>query len=441
MTIFNIIIKENGQDTFAAVESPNEKYVTFDLGANSAFVSSYVWDLFNTNRIAPSAASADLMDLAIAIYTSDQIVSRDINGFQGWSRHMRIQFPVSDLIIWENVKLDLEQMLSFLSGDKWELIFRERGVVRNVHVPLIRNPDGITKVSLLSGGLDSFIGSIDLLEKKEKVAFVSHYKRGAESPRQSQVYSALTKLYGNNSFRDYKFFVQPNQSHDSLSKEDTSRARSFLFLTLGLVLANALDDNIDLIVPENGLISLNVPLTQTRLSSHSTRTTHPYYISLLQKVVSGIGIKNQIVNPYRFKTKGQMMIDCSNQQFLLQYYPATLSCSHSETSRFVKGAKPGIHCGYCVPCIIRQSAEKAFKGIKTTYSHQIKSNPPDPKTGTGRDLRAFKMALEEIEKIKKHSLVLRILKSGPLPFIDQKDLDSYVDVYSKGMEEIKKFLQ
>lgn len=441
MTIYNIIIKESGQDTFAPVELPAEKYVTFDLGANSAFVSSYVWDLLNKNKIVPSAAAADLMDLAIAIYTSDQIISREINGFQGWSRHIRIQFPVSDLTVWNGIKSELEQMLSFLSGDKWELVFRERSVSRNIQIPLIRNPDGITKVSLLSGGLDSFIGAIDLLEKKEKVAFVSHYKRGAESPRQNHVYTSLTKQYGSNSFKDHRFFVQPNQGHPSSSKEDTSRARSFLFLTLGLVLGSALDDNIDMIVPENGLISLNVPLTQTRLSSHSTRTTHPYYISLLQKVVAGIGIKNQIVNPYRFKTKGEMMTGCANQQFLLQHYPDTLSCSHSETSRFVKGAKPGIHCGYCVPCIIRQSAENAFGGIKTIYSHQIKSHPPDPKTGTGRDLRAFKMALEEITNMQRHSLVLRILKSGPLPFTDQKDLDNYVDIYSRGMVEVKKFLQ
>lgn len=207
------------------------------------------------------------------------------------------------------------------------------------------------------------------------------------------------------------------------------------------MLANALDDNIDMIVPENGLISLNVPLTQPRLSSHSTRTTHPHYISLLQNVVAAIGIKNRIVNPYRFKTKGEMMNECANQQFLTQNYPETLSCSHSEISRFVKGNKPGIHCGYCVPCIIRQPAENAFGGIKTVYSHQIKSHPPHPTTETGRDLRAFKMALEEVENMQRHSLVLRILKSGPLPFADQNELGQYVDIYSRGMQEVKIFLQ
>lgn len=440
MIIYNITIKENGQDNFAAPQLPNEKHIAFDLGHTSELVSSNVWQLFNANNSVPSASAADLMDLAIAIYTTDQIVSRAANGFQGWSRHIKIFFPVTDVILWQSIAKDLLQMLCFLSGDNWEIIFRQRSTQRNVQQPLVRNPDGVTKVSLLSGGLDSFIGSIDLLEAKEKVAFISHYKAGAESPRQTEVCAALKQQFGNDSFLHHKFRVQPNQSHRSASKEDTSRARSFLFLTLGIVLASALDDMIDLIVPENGLISLNVPLTQTRLSSHSTRTTHPFYLSLFQKVAEGIGIKNKIVNPYRFKTKGQMMLECANQQFLTTHFAGTLSCSHPETSRFVKGTRPGIHCGYCVPCIIRQSAEKAYGGIKTEYAHQIKTNPPSPKTGKGRDLRAFKMALEEIDNLPKHSLVLRILKSGPLPFTDQQELDRYVDVYTRGMDEVKNFL-
>ncbi len=83
MIIYNIIIRETGQDTFAITQSPSEKYVSFDLGTNSAYVSTYVWTLLHQNSIVPSAAAADLMDFAIAIYTSDQIISREINGFQG----------------------------------------------------------------------------------------------------------------------------------------------------------------------------------------------------------------------------------------------------------------------------------------------------------------------------------------------------------------------
>jgi 7-cyano-7-deazaguanine synthase in queuosine biosynthesis len=440
MTICNIVIKENGPDIYIPAQQHNEKYIEFSLGNQSELVSSNVSILLQQNNINPSATASDLMELAIAVYTSDQILSRETNGFQGWSRHFRVHFPVTDTGLWERIKPDLEQMLSFLSGDKWEFILRERSITRTFQSQLISNPNGITKVSLLSGGLDSFIGAIDLLERSEKVTFVSHYKRGSESPKQSSIVSALTHQYGTHNFLHYKFYVQPNQGHSLASKEDTTRARSFLFLVLGLVVANTFGDQIDLIVPENGLISLNVPLTQTRLSSHSTRTTHPYYLSLFEKVVAALGIKNQIVNPYRFKTKGEMMIECKNKKFLLQHYPGTLSCSHPDTSRYIKGTKPGIHCGYCVPCIIRQAAERQAGGINTTYAHQIKNNPPAHSTGKGRDLRAFKMALEEIKNIARHSLILRILKSGPLPFTDQKELNDYTGVYERGMKEVGNFL-
>ena len=441
MIAYNIIIKENAEDVYNPSRQSSEKYVEFSVEDHSALVSSYVSSLLKQNNIVLNASTADLMDLAISVYTSDQIISREENGFQGWSRHIRVHFPVTNKGLWDTVKNDVEQMLSFLSGDKWELLFRQCAVIKTKQPQLTLNPDGITKVSLLSGGLDSFIGSIDLLENKEKVAFVSHYKRGSESKVQTAIINALTKQYGSNNFKHYKFYVQPNQSHTLARKEESSRARSFIFLALGLSIANAFGDQVELIVPENGLISLNVPLTQTRLSSHSTRTTHPYYFALFRKVVLALGINNSISNPYQFSTKGEMMLNCKNRAFLLQNYDETISCSHADNSHYVKGTKPGIQCGYCVPCIIRQAAEKAATATKTVYMHQIKYNPPSPLTKKGRDLRAFKMSLEEIRNLPVHSMMLRILKSGPLPFADRNELNDYIGIYTRGMEEVSNFLR
>jgi hypothetical protein len=210
---------------------------------------------------------------------------------------------------------------------------------------------------------------------------------------------------------------------------------------LGLAVANALGDDIELIIPENGLISLNIPLTQTRLSSHSTRTTHPYYFSKFRAIASTLGINNPIINPYRFRTKGEMMSQCRNKLFLQNIYSESISCSHPDNSRRVKGSRPGIQCGYCVPCIIRQAAEKAAGVSQTRYAHQIKYNPPSYKKRKGRDLRAFKMAIEEIKSLAPHSMVLRLLKSGPLPFMDGQELNEYVGVYKRGMEEVSNFLR
>lgn len=441
MTICNILIKENDQDSYAAKIGVGEDLLDFSISSASDIMRSNVRDLFSSNNFILRHNPSDLLDFAMSIYSIDQIVSRKKYGYQGWSRHLKVHFPVADLGLWNSVRSDIEQMLSFLSGDKWQFLFRQHSNVLPIQPVLTPNPNNITKVSLFSGGLDSFISAVDLLGHNEKVAFVSHYKSGSESPKQRALYSLLETKYGQSAFLKNQFYVQPNQKHQKATKEDSSRARSFLFLVLGISVANSLGNNIELVIPENGLISLNIPLTQTRLSSHSTRTTHPFYLSLFKKVIQALGISNPIINPYQFQTKGEMMLNCNDRVFLQQHYADTLSCSHPDNSRFVSGSRPGKHCGYCVPCIIRQAAEHAAGRIKTDYARHIKTHPPDPTTKTGRDLRAFKMALIEINNLPHHSMMLRILRSGPLPFTSQNELSNYIAMYKRGMQEVGSFLQ
>jgi len=100
-----------------------------------------------------------------------------------------------------------------------------------------------------------------------------------------------------------------------------------------------------------------------------------------------------------------------------------------------------MHCGYCVPCIIRQAAEKKAGFSKTQYSYDIKRNPPEGITQRGRDLKAFKIALEKLKNLKPESMTLHILRPGPLPFKNKSELDSYVDLYVRGMKEVEKFLK
>jgi hypothetical protein len=123
-------------------------------------------------------------------------------------------------------------------------------------------------------------------------------------------------------------------------------------------------------------------------------------MNLFGSFVKSLGINNPIVTPYQFVTKGEMMKECLNKEFLKKTYSESLSCSHPEISRLVKGAQPGLHCGNCLPCIIRQAAEKKAGYTKTFYPFDIKKNPPEGKLQKGRDLKAFKMALEKFKKNK-----------------------------------------
>ncbi len=439
----NIVVKFNNVDTFQLGLGIDESVTSISLDPLDVnkMLKFHVYEDLVKLGFTPKNTMYDLLHFALAIYTIDQTVSRQSNGFQGWSRYLIIHFPVNDKSLWDGVKEMLENYIGFLSGDKWIFEFRQNETIRTFQQQLLQNPENFTKVSLLSGGLDSFIGAVDLLSDKEKPYFISHYKTGTESSTQLKIYNALETKFGEKSFKGHKFYVQPNQQNNLAEKENTSRARSLLFICLGLTCANCLGDTIEMILPENGLISLNIPLTKTRLSSHSTRTTHPYFVDGLNRIISKLGIHNKIINPYRFKTKGEMMVECKDPAFLMKHDHETISCSHPENSRYA-GLPPGLNCGYCVPCIIRQAAENKTGDIKTIYAiGDIRRTPPSQKDRKGSDFRAFKLALQNLTTIiKPHSLVLQINRSGQIPFDTKEELLEYVSVYKRGMDEVKLFL-
>lgn len=100
------------------------------------------------------------------------------------------------------------------------------------------------------------------------------------------------------------------------------RTRSFNFIAFGALIATALSKNhfsnkiIKLYIPENGLISINPPLTPRRIGALSTRTTHPYFLQKLNILFKNIGLPVEIENPYQYKTKGEMMLECKDQSSL-----------------------------------------------------------------------------------------------------------------------------
>ncbi len=440
----DVIIKIKQADAYdlPAGSAANKLVVSLDQGDEEKMLRTTLLQQLQHNGLALNNVMFDLLHFALAIYTVDQIVSRQQNGFQGWSRHLKVHFPVNDIETWLKVKEMLEEYIGFLSGDKWEFVFRQNDDVRAEEPVLLSNPNGYTRVCLLSGGLDSFIASIDLLkEEGQKPVFVSHYKTGTESSTQDKVLAALARKFGQNNFGSHKFYVQPNQKNSSAQKENSSRARSLLFICLGLAVATALGDDIDLVLPENGLISLNIPLTKTRLSSHSTRTTHPFFVDGLNKIILKLTLKSRIYNPYQFKTKGEMMIECRDADFLKGHIPETISCSHPEQSRYL-GKRPGLNCGYCVPCIIRQAAEKKFGDITTEYAlDDVTQTPPSNKATKGSDYRAFKLALEKFDELSKpHSLALQVIRSGPIPYLEATPLKNYIEMYVRGMQEVKAFI-
>lgn len=438
-----IIVKLQQSDPFSfPIENIDSFVISLDPSDESNSIRTNLYRSFEDDIPKITDAAFDFLQIALAIYTIDQTVSRESNGFQGWSRHLKVYIPVYKLDLWKSVKGLLENYIRFLSGDVWEFEFRQNEYDRDINVDSNSHiQSNFTHVSLLSGGLDSLVGALDILSQGGKPVFVSHYKTGTESTAQNIIIKKLQDKYGVEKLRSCQFWVQPKQNHLLARKENTSRGRSLLFIALGIAMASTLEPTTPLILPENGLISLNIPLTASRISSHSTRTTHPYFVDGLNKIMSAVGIKNFIINPYGYKTKGEMITGCTDKDLLLELLSSTVSCSHPEQSRYQK-KRPGLNCGYCVPCIIRQAAEYYSNSLVTEYAYgDIRLSPPSNKRPNGSDYRAFLISLERLENIKsKNSVALEIMRSGPIPSVNIQDLDNYIDMFRRGMDEVRQFL-
>ena len=410
----------------AAIARPGDRWAI----GNDVFQTIFA----RTGRF-PSPLATDLLHLAFAVYAADLQILRSLFGDR-WTRDLIVHLPVSEPDRWNDQAPLLRRMLSFLTGDVWEIRARELepfAPPRPDHPkpPTIRGT--ADRVSLFSGGLDSLVGAIDLLTQGETVALVGHHGAGMANVFQQNVLRVLRTSYPDRA-PEFMFWVQPPK--DKRDGEPSMRSRSLLFLSLGIGVASALAGNQPLVVAENGLISLNAPLTNPRMGSLSTRTTHPHFLALFRELLGRLGIATEIQTPYQFQTKGEMLTNARNATVLAQTAKESMSCSHTEAGRY-QGRTPGNHCGYCVPCIIRRAAMTAAGVEDARYDFDVVNDAIGASAGMGADLRAFQMAVERFAEARPCESLFRVLGTGPLPSDEAAD---YAAVYSRGMTEVGRLL-
>lgn len=371
----------------------------------------------------------DLLYISSFVYLADCMSPREKN-ILNWERNISLVIPVLEKTLMDSLKDDLIEMLNFLSGDYWDIEFKERQYIKEELRQISKTKNlkvtEVDCVSMLSGGLDSLIGAIDLLESNKKVLFVGSHGRGASvKPYQDKVYKSLRERY--NLEYLYKQFSLERSAHGEPG-EITTRSRSFSFFAHGVAMADVFGAK-EVIIPENGVISLNIPLTWSRIGSSSTRTTHPFYMSKFNEILGKLGCKFRLRNPYQFCTKGEMMVNCKNKDYLSTIASSTMSCSHPSDRYSGEEFKADSHCGYCVPCTIRRAAFKK-SGIQDNSIYR----PMEDKEVARQNSRSFKLGILFKEKIG----CFDVLKSGRIP--DVENYQNYMELYKRGVLEIKEFL-
>lgn len=389
----------------------------------------------------PPRPAADLLLLGASVYCVDKTASRRASP-DAWTRDLHLRLPVAAPEAF--IAADWPRTLAFLTGDTWQLepYASELDPLDGIDgLPESTTSGTVTAdiVCLFSGGLDSLCGAIDLLEADPtvRICLVSHHEAGQASAAQQHLVQALVGHYGNDRVTSRRLYLRPAPANASQfrplpsTRENTTRARSILFLTSALAIAAANGPHTPVYVPENGFIGVNVPLTRARVGTMSTRTTHPHFMNLLAESLTRTGVTNPIINPYRLTTKGEMLEQSRNPDLLRKLAPSSLSCAHPETARYAK--RPQGNCGYCFPCLIRRASLHHVGWDTDSYAWDVLTDQGllDPRTRRGADLRAV------VTGVLAERPDVDVLRNAPLPSGERAQ---FLDVWRRGRAELRRWL-
>ncbi len=354
--------------------------------------------------IPPGVRAWDFLSIALSVFAVDRFVLRDRSA-DGWTRVLSLEVELADPDPWNAVAERLSAALRFLTGDIWTLRFTGGGTAPPTYQSKLHDRDC---VCLFSGGLDSLIGAMDLVAAGRRPLLISQ-----ASPKEGPVQAYLAERIG---LADHRFVGRATERGQE-PYELSSRARSILFIAYGALAADSIGGT--LIIPENGLISINPPLTSRRLGSLSTRTTHPHYIAELQAIFATAGLPVQLHNPYGMATKGEMLATCADQR---------LAALASQSYSCGKGKRKNQQCGRCVPCLIRRASFlKAGKVDATKY--QIMDLATDARND---DVQAARFA---VAQLGTRNMDRWSASAGPLP-TDPALRAQYTDVVRRGIGEL-----
>ena len=423
-------------------ESTKNEFARVTLNCESADLSSSIdidFSMLLDKCDQPADLSIDFLFISAVIYCIDKLVPRSAS-IDNWTRQFQVEIPVSNAGLWNQNAGGFNNAISFLTGDFWKISYRDLDCrlirPKKVRYRLFTEETIPRTISLFSGGLDSLIGAIDLLESNTEttIKFVGHYDPAIGGPGsdQKRLIKELKKYYGNR-----VKFVQVRVGQNPSGEETTFRSRSILFIGLGIYVASAAGESIDMIMPENGNIALNVPLTPSRRGACSTRTAHPFFLKSIDQVLQNIGFTNRVLNPYELKTKGECVKQCLNQELLGNIANLSVSCAKSH-HRITWIRRTARQCGRCMPCIYRRAALHKIGFDTEIYGRDICMGEVDLESNEKLvdDFRAYVSFMSKNLSRKEISVLL--LANGNLDILKLPD---YGDVIFRALEEIRVLLR
>lgn len=389
----------------------------------------------------------DLVEIAAYVYCADQALRRtgqDTDTFGGdWRRELHFHVPVRCIELWNRADIQeaLIEVLDFVSDDSFSFTFH-----RAANAPAFQQYLGFAteghsgrafeRVVMFSGGLDSLAGVIEeTLINKTRLVLVTH----ESTPKNAGLLRELQRLLAEKTgpLSPLHLRVRANKEK-RLGKEYTQRTRSFLFASFGVTVAKMMGFD-SLRFYENGVVSLNLPVSAQVVGSRATRTTHPRTLAGYQKLFTLLGgTPFTVENPFLWATKAdvvQKTIKASCGDLIR----ASSSCAHTWTR-----TKNFTHCGVCSQCIDRRLAvvaahAEAFDPVDH-YRQNIFTDPR-PADDDKMMLAAYLDRATAVDEVGSPSELIaafpQIVEAFPfVPGGSTKVAAQFLDLYKRHAKEV-----
>lgn len=331
--------------------------VHFNFGLGTRDIHLNIHHLTDKMSANASPVIADLLEIAAVVYAADQFVRRggakEFEYGQSYRRYFRFEIGVRRPEVWrqEHVRHALIEALSFLTDDDYEFVFSQNKSPRPFKSYLyesISTKIPFEEVLLFSGGLDSLGGAVqEVLNIRRPVALVSHRPTPKTWGRATNLVEAISDKCTLDQSKPLHIPIVVNKGK-KLGRDFNQRSRSFLFAALAAGVARIAGLN-RIRFYENGVTSLNPPLSNAILGGRASRTTHPQTLASYGKFFSLLFETDfKVENLFQWKTKAEIveLIKSARCGHL-----CAKSCSCVQTWKQLAKSP---HCGKCTQCIDRR---------------------------------------------------------------------------------------
>jgi 7-cyano-7-deazaguanine synthase in queuosine biosynthesis len=321
---------------------------------------------FNVGRLAAGLPvllddrHLDWAHLMGSLFAADLACQRSID--TEWTRDIELHVALREPAYWEQHRIRLELLFSRLTYDRLTLRLHEDHSPppppRQRTTPFA----AVDCIALFSGGMDSFVGAVELAASGRVPFFASHVAGGPTRAAQQRLQPVVAALATASEFQS----ISAQRAAGFGDVEGSQRSRTLLFVGCAAVVASSLGLS-EIFLNENGVMAVHLPLTEARVGSLSTRTAAPSVLDEMSALISDALAAQMTVSNILIQDTKPDVVRRAQRLNCEAALPDTLSCwSVGHTGR---------HCGYCAPCMMRRISCAVNSAPDAQYEHDVFADP------------------------------------------------------------------